>query len=302
MKARRDAARTAGPDLIVAMRERAATLSSAHRQVAELILEDPEFALHASVEVLARRANVSPPTITRFCRTLGCAGLREFKLRLAQNVAVGKSLLHRAVVAGDDMQAVTHKVLHSAVTSLTDLERHVDVEQLERAAVRIAKARRVDCYGVGNVSMFMASDAQARFARLGINSGAYFDGHLQLISAATMNRKDVVLAISYVGRLRSLINAVEVAREQGALVVAISQRDTPLAKLADVLLPVVVPVDHSMRVGTEAYLAQLAYLEILMVGVGLRRGPGAFRQLKRVRQVLKERGSENEVLPVLPSA
>ena len=63
-----------------------------------------------------------------------------------------------------------------------------------------------------------------------------------------------------------------------------------------------VPVDHSMRVGTEAYLAQLAYLEILMVGVGLRRGPAAFRKLKRVRQVLKERGSENEIHPVLPSA
>ena len=302
MTRRRDPPRSPASDLIVAMRERAATLSSAHQQVAAVMLEDPEFALHASVDVLAQRAKVSPPTITRFCRALGCAGLREFKLRLAQNVAVGKSLLHRAVVAGDDMQTVTHKVLQSAVTALANLERHVDAEQLERAAARIATARRVDCYGVGNVSMFMASDAQARFARLGITSGAYFDAHLQLISAATMNRKDVVLAISYVGRLRSLINAVEAAKEQGAMIVAISQRDTPLARLADVLLPVIVPVDHSMRVGTEAYLAQLAYLEILMVAVGLRRGPAAFRQLKHVRKVLKERGSENEIHPVLPSA
>jgi RpiR family carbohydrate utilization transcriptional regulator len=302
MTARRDTPRGPAADLIVAMRERAATLSLAHQQVAAAMLEDPEFALHANVDALARRANVSPPTITRFCRALGCAGLREFKLRLAQNLAVGKSMLHRAVVPGDDMQTVTHKVLQSAVSALANLERHVDPQELERAAAGIAKARRVDCYGVGNVSMFMASDAQARFARLGITSGAYFDGHLQLISAATMNRSDVVLAISYVGRLRSLIKAVEVAKEQGAMIVAITQLNTPLARLTDVVLPVVVPVDHSMRVGTEAYLAQLAYLEILMVGVGLRRGPAAFRKLKRVRQVLKERGSENEIHPVLPSA
>ena len=52
-----------------------ASLSLAHQQVAAVMLEDPEFALHASVDVLARRAKVSPPTITRFCRTLGCAGL-----------------------------------------------------------------------------------------------------------------------------------------------------------------------------------------------------------------------------------
>ena len=178
------------------------------------------------------------------------------------------------------MQAVTHKVLQDAVSALSNLERHVVPEDLERAATRIARARRVDCYGVGNVSMFMASDAQARFARLGMNGGAYFDAHLQLISAATMTRRDVVLAISYVGRMRSLLQAVAVAREQGAMVVAITQPRHAAGAMADVVLPVVVPVDRGMRVGTEAYLAQLTYLEILMVGVGLRRGPASFRKLQ----------------------
>ena len=302
MTQRRDPPRTVGGDLLVAMRERARALSPAHRQVAAAMLEDPEFALRANVDALARRAGVSPPTIIRFCRALGCAGLREFKLRLAQNLAVGKSTLHRAVVAGDSMQSVTHKVLQGAVSALANLEQHVVAEDLERAARRIASARRVDCYGVGNVSMFMASDAQARFARLGLNSSAYFDAHLQLISAATMNKNDVALVISYVGRQRSLLHAVEVAKEQHAMVVAITQPATPLARLADIVMPVVVPVDLSMRVGTEAYLAQITYLEILMVGVGLRRGPAAFRQLKRVRQVLKERGTDTETHPVLPTA
>jgi RpiR family carbohydrate utilization transcriptional regulator len=288
-------------DLLLAMRDRSALLSVAQQQVAAAMLADPEFALRANVEALAGRAGVSPPTITRFCRALGYSGLREFKLRLAHTLAVGKPTLHPAVKSGDTMQAVTHKVLHDAVSALSSLERHLVPEDLERAASRIARAHRVDCYGVGNVSMFMASDAQARFARLGMNCGAYFDAHLQLISAATMGKSDVVLAISYVGRMRSLLQAIEVAREQGAMVVAITQPHTPLAALADIVLPVVVPVDRAMRVGTEAYLAQLTYLEILMVGVGLRRSPAAFRKLKRVRQVLKERGSESEPHPVMPT-
>ena len=288
--------------MLAAMRDRAASLSQAQQQVVAVLLDDPEFALRANVDALARRAEVSPPTVTRLCRALGYSGLREFKLRLAHTLAVGKSTLHRAVKSSDNMQSVTHKVLQDAISALSNLEQHVVPEDLERAATRIARARRVDCYGVGNVSMFMASDAQARFARLGMNCGAYFDAHLQLISAATMGKRDVVLAISYVGRMRSLLQAVSVAREQGAMVVAITQPRTPLAALADVVLPVVVPVDRAMRVGTEAYLAQLTYLEILMVGVGLRRGPAAFRKLKRVRQVLKERGSQSEPHPVMPSA
>ena len=135
----RSASRPPVSDLLVAMRESSASLSQAQRQVAAAMLDDPEFALRANVDALARRAGVSPPTITRFCRALGYAGLREFKLRLAHTLAVGKSTLHRAVKRGDDMQTVTHKVLQDAVSALSNLERHVVPEDLERAATRIAR-------------------------------------------------------------------------------------------------------------------------------------------------------------------
>ena len=107
------------------MRERVDTLSQAQRQVAAAMLDGSGVRLRANVDALARRAKVSPPTIIRFCRALGFAGLREFKLRLAQSLAVGKSTLHRAVVPGDNMQAVTHKVLQGAVSALANLERHI---------------------------------------------------------------------------------------------------------------------------------------------------------------------------------
>jgi RpiR family carbohydrate utilization transcriptional regulator len=296
---RRNALRLVVGDVLGAMRDRAGTLPQAQQQVAAAMLEDPEFALRANVDALARRAKVSPPTIIRFCRALGFAGLREFKLRLAQTLAVGTSTLHRAVAPGDNMRTVTHKVLQGAASALVNLEQHVTPEAVERAVSCIAGARRIDCYGVGNTSMFMASDAQARFSRLGLTSNSYFDAHLQLISAASMNKSDVVLAISHVGRMPTLLEAVEVAREQGATIIAITQLNTPLAERADVVLPIVVPADPSMRVGTEAYLAQMVYLEILMVGAGMRRGPSAVRQLQRVRQVLRERGVDSETHPVM---
>jgi hypothetical protein len=85
-------------------------------------------------------------------------------------------MLHRAVVADDDMQTVTHNVLQSAVSALANLERHVGsgAARARRGADRQGATGRL--LRRGNVSMFMASDAQARFARLGITSGAYFDG------------------------------------------------------------------------------------------------------------------------------
>ena len=299
MNKRRLAPRLPDGDILVTIRRRAAALPQAQRQVATAMLEDPAFAVRANVDDIARRAGVSPPTIIRFCRALGFAGLREFKLQLAQTLAVGATALHRAVVPGDDMRTVAHKILQGAATALTRLEQHIAPEALERAIDGIARARRVDCYGVGNTSMFMATDAQARFSRLGLTSNAYFDAYLQLISAASLDRRDVVLAISHVGRMPYLLDSVDVARTHNATIVAITQPGTPLAERADVVLPIVVPADPSMRVGTEAYLAQIAYIEILMVGVGLRRGASALGHLQRVRRVLKERGVDSESHPAL---
>ena len=296
---RRHSLRSPVGDLVSTMRERAPALPQAQQQVAAAMLEEPEFAVRASVDDLARRAGVSPPTIVRFCRALGFTGLRDFKLALAQSLAVGTSSLHRAVATGDDMRTVAHKILQGAANALTNLEQYIASEAIESAVACIAKAGRVDCYGVGNTSMFMASDAQARFSRLGLASNFYFDAYLQLASAATLTRGDVVLAISHVGRMPYLLEAVGVAREQSATIVAITQPGSPLATSADIVLPIVVPADPSMRVGTEAYLAQIAYLEILMVGVGLRRGAPAFNRLRRVRKVLRERGVDSQDHPVL---
>lgn len=286
-------------DLVARVRERADALAPAQQQVAAVVVSDPDFAVHANVEDLAARANVSPPTIVRFCRALGFAGLRDFKLKLVQSLANDTPYLHRAVRPGNSMAEIVHNILYGAANALTNLEQFIAPEVMELAVARIARAKRVDCYGVGNTSNFVATDAQTRFHCLGLTSNARLDPHVQLISAASLTRSDVVLAISHIGRMPSLIEAVEVARERGATIVAITQPRTLLAKRADIVLPIVVPADLAMRVGTEAYLAQMAYLEILMVGVGLKRGAPALARLQRVRRVLQERGVDSESHPAL---
>src|SRR5260221_6244014 len=121
------------------MREHAQSLSQGQQQVAAVMLADPDFAVRANVDALARRAKVSPPTIVRFCRALGFAGLREFKLHLAQSLAVGTSTLHRPGAPGDAMRTVTHKVLQGAASALANLDQHTSPADIERAVSPIAK-------------------------------------------------------------------------------------------------------------------------------------------------------------------
>ncbi|MCX7278924.1 MAG: MurR/RpiR family transcriptional regulator [Burkholderiales bacterium] len=269
------------------------------RKVLALVLQDPERVLDESFEALAQRAGSSVPTIMRTCRDLGYPGLREFKLALAQEMAVGGSPLHRKVRLEDDAAQVITKVIKGAASAINSVPAQLSVEAVEAAARAMAAATRVDCYSVGATSSFMASDMQARLFRLGLVANAYLDMHLQLVSAATQMPGGVVFAISHVGRMPSLIEAVDVARSQGATVIALTQQDSLLAQHADIVLGIHVPEDPVMHVGTEAYLVHLTVIEILTVLVAQRLGDQAVKRLGGVHEILSTRGVDMRHHPQL---
>lgn len=272
---------------------------TSRRSVLALILQDPQRVLDESFEQLAQRAGSSVPTVMRTCRDLGYSGLREFKLALAQEMALSGSPLHRRVQLHDGAEEVISKVIKGAATAISGVQAQLGVAAVEAAADAIVRASRVDCYSVGVTSSFMASDMQARLFRLGLISNAYLDIHLQLVSAATMGPQGVVFAISHVGGMPSLIEAVDVARSQGATVIALTQQGTELSRHADIVLGIHVPDDPVMHVGTEAYLVHLTVLEILTVLVAQRLGDLAVKRLGGVREVLSTRGVDIRHYPRL---
>jgi len=279
--------------LLQRLRESMAGLPAAQRAVVEVVLEDPRAAVAATVEQLAQQAGVSMPTIVRTCRAFGFDSVREFMLALAQDLVVTGSYLHRSVLSEDSASDVASKIIHAAVSSLTELGRRIDVEVLDQVATRLAAAKRIDCYSVGAASTFMASELQSRLFRLGCTSNAIFDAHQQLVSASTLGPEGVAFVISHVGRMPYTLEAARFARSQGATVIALTQPDTQLAEIADLVIGVSVPQDAVMRVGTEAYLAHLVVIEILMVRLAQKLGPSVTRGLQQFKQLLHKHGFDS---------
>ena len=84
----------AGLDIINTLRQWREQGSKSNRRLAEVVLDDIDFASRASIADLAERAGVSEPTVTRFCRMLGCQGVRDLKHTLAQVLALGGPYLY----------------------------------------------------------------------------------------------------------------------------------------------------------------------------------------------------------------
>lgn len=298
-----DVSDTDGPlqidDLITRMTQLLSKLRPAEKRVAEAVLNDIEAAVRASNSQLAQAAGVSEPTVTRFCRTLGCEGVRDFKLRLAQSLVAGPMSSHYTTAGNEGAApAIWNAVFGQARQAIGLAERQLDVAAVNEAIERIANANRVFVFGLGGGSTSLAIDMQFRLFRFGISVASYTDAYLMRMVVATVQPDDVVIAISATGRTRELIEAAEVAREYNARVIALTRSGSRLAETADIALTVDVPEIVNVLKPTASRFAFLAALDLLATGVAYRLGPEAHQTIRRVKlnQVRKSGGDILEPL------
>jgi RpiR family carbohydrate utilization transcriptional regulator len=261
-------------------------LSKSERKVALAVLDNPQLTISENITALARTAQVSEPTVVRFCRAVGCDGWHEFKLKLAQGLALAPSGRDETPLQDDLAEDLVSKICGRSVNTLLDLRNTLDPQAVQRALDILAAAAKIEFYGQGS-SGLVAADAQHKFFRSGVPTVAYSDPHIHAISAALLEAGDAVVAISQRGGSTALLHSVQLARRAGADVIVIAPSGTPLAALATVLLPVDLPVDTDPYRPITARLAHLVVIDILAVGLALRRGPDFRRRMETAQKALQ---------------
>ena len=269
-------------------------LPPAEQRVARLVLLDPRSFATLPVTELAERSHVSKPTVVRFCRSVGYDGLTDFKRKLAGSVNEGVPFVHRSVDEDDKSSDIIVKVIDNTVSAFLKYRNDAASHAFERAITALATAgtagRRIEFYGVGN-SGIVAQDAQHKFFRLGVNSAAVSDGHVQVMSATMLKPGDCAVIISNSGHTRDLIDVAEIARKRGATLIIITASGSPLAQLGQgtnqVLLAVDHPEDYDRYSPMVSRLLHLLVMDILSTAVALRM-PGELRpMLQEIKKNLR---------------
>lgn len=279
--------------LLARIRTASTALSRAERQVAEFLLQKPHDVLDMSIRVLAQACNVSEPTVARFSQSMGFDGFRTFKMAFAKSLATGIPFLHLDVNQADHVRDVLPKVFDRTIVALMEARNSANPASFEAAVHLLARARRIECYGLG-YSGALATDAQLKFFRFGIPTTVFCDAHLQAQSASLLNSDCVVVAFSRTGRTLDLIRSVQLAKNAGAKVLVLCASGGPLANLADVHLSVDVEEDPDIYTPMTSRLAHLTYIDALAVAVTLLRGPAAIDMLERAKASITEKRLESK--------
>ncbi|PCE31734.1 MurR/RpiR family transcriptional regulator [Burkholderia ubonensis] len=275
-----------GVDIVARIAECAPELRDAERKVAAFILADLARAAHASIGTLARDADVSVATVTRFAKAVGCRDVRELKLLVAQAAAVGQRFLAPSDGAGEDDANPASVVYDEIQVALAHNHQLLRQTSFDAAADLLAGARMIYVYGQGGGSTALADELRFRLVRFGRPVASYQDSVLQRMVAATASRDSVVVALSVSGRVPELLESCALAKRYGAPLIAVTAPASSLAQLADHLIPVVAfETDFIYKPSTSRYAMMMA-IDVLVTEVALRLGDACRESLRRVKHAL----------------
>jgi RpiR family transcriptional regulator, carbohydrate utilization regulator len=274
--------------LLDSIRTQLDSLSKSEKKVALAVLDAPGAIVSQNITALAKAAQVSEPTVVRFCRTLGYDGWHEFKLKLAQGLALALPGAGNEQPTQDDLAAdLVSKICSRSINTLLDLRNNLDPDAIQKALDILSRANKIEFYGQGT-SGIVAADAQHKFFRSGVPTVAYADPAIHSIAASLLRAGDAVVAISQRGNNSALVRSAKLARRGGAEVIVLAPSGTPLADVATVLIPIDLVFNTDPYTPISARLAYLVVIDVLAVGLALQRGPEFRRKMQNAQKALQE--------------
>ncbi len=269
------------------IRMRLPSLTPLEGKVATEILARKDIDESTPLRTVAEGSGVSEAMVVKVAKKLGFAGFRDFRQGLIDYYNSDTAALHSEIGPQDTAGQIVQKVFRTAMQALEETFAILDLEAFERAADYLHRARQRDFYGLGG-SAQIARDVSHKFLRIGVRSSVFDDAHMMVMSAALLGHDDVAIAFSHSGSTTAVIEAVELARRNGARTIAVTNySDSPLARIVDVVLCSTAQNNPLLGENATARIAQLNLLDALFVAVAQRDRAAADANLARTMRAVQ---------------
>jgi DNA-binding MurR/RpiR family transcriptional regulator len=253
-------------ETLSALAQNIPTLTPELRKAASYVLENPNEVGVSSIREIADAAGVKPNTFVRMARTVGFDGYEDFREPFRVEIRRGASFPDRArwlqaLAKEGRLGGLYADMVNAALRNIEDTFGGISEADLSGAADTIWGSRQVFTLGVGVNS----ANAQ-NFSYLASTGMVDFHAIPRMGSVATddlafADSRDVLIAITCKPYRSEVIDAVEVAREQGVKVIGMS--DSPAS-------PVILGSEHGFVVAAEtpqffpSSVSTIALLETLL--------------------------------------
>ena len=206
------------------------------QKVANYILQQPNELAFVTTELLARRLQVSKPTIVRFARSLGYEGFSELQHECLGALQADLSSVNEFL---GELKKQTHdealtKVVEAEVQNINETLNHFDRAVFDDVVDMLLRAKNVLTMGVG-VSSLLSQILAYELTQVAINARSISASPMRFVEQLALStKKDVVVGFSFPPYSRETIDAAGFAKERGARVISFTDTLTsPMTYLAD---------------------------------------------------------------------
>jgi len=262
--------------------ERIELLSAKRQEIIRPILEHPRDYVLLSVRAMAKRLKTDPATVVRIVRGLGFASYRDFQRHLHDLSIAFATSLDTMQSAGKvtSMPAYVRDALEQDLKNLHGLKNSLDAARLVSLAKHVYDARRIVLLA-GDLAAFLADYLEYQITLLGLPvftaTSAGRIAHL----VRTVNKSDLVVAISFRRGLRQTVEGVHLAKARNAYCVGIT--DTYVSPLARECDEVFLASVESTSFGA-SYTAPVALVNAILAACGQYRRPQTLAIVKEIAE------------------
>jgi RpiR family carbohydrate utilization transcriptional regulator len=262
--------------------ERIELLSAKRQEIIRPILEHPRDYVLLSVRAMAKRLKTDPATVVRIVRGLGFASYRDFQRHLHDlSIAFATSLdTMQSTGRVSSMPTYVREALEQDLKNLHGLKNSLDAPRLVSLAKRFYDARRIVILA-GDLAAVLADYLEYQITLLGLPvftaTSAGRIAHL----VRTVNKSDLVMAISFRRGLRQTVEGVHLAHVRNAYCVGIT--DTYISPLARECDEVFLASVDSTSFGA-SYTAPVALVNAILAACGQYHRPQTLAILKEIAE------------------
>ncbi len=218
----------APPDLVGRLLATLPSLSPQLRKAARYVLANPREVGLSSISELADAAGVTPNTLVRMARAVGYDGYDGFRepfreiLRAGRRDFPDRARWLQSIARGGRHGELLTEMASDALANIEALYAGITAEELKAAADRIVEARATYVLGVGIAHALARNFAYLAGMALETVIAIPKDGSLPVDDLVRAGPGDVLLAVTFEPYRTEVVQAVQTARRQGLVIVAVT--------------------------------------------------------------------------------
>lgn len=225
-------------EYLIRIKDKKENFTQKDRLIADYILKNKDKIINESSTDLAQNTHTSQSAVTRFVKKIGYKSFVDMKVSIAKSSEKEDEFIEDEIKKDDTTKDLINKSKANIQKTLEKTYALIDEKNIGRAGDILNKAKRIYLCGVAG-SGIICEDFYYKLLRAGSNVFYEKDAHTNLSAISHIKENDLLIAISYKGKTKEVLEAVKFAKEKNAKIIAITKTEkSKLKDLSDIVLKI----------------------------------------------------------------